>query len=116
MKNSEQPPMILIVEDIDWIRSGMSKAVEREGYRVAEVRSAAEALKFAEHQSIDLILTEEELPTFIDLTARLSTHPILSSVRLVIINPDSEGGERYGDAYILADYADISSFLAIQPC
>ena len=116
MKNSRQPPMILIVEDIDWIRSGMRKAVEREGYRVAEVRSAAEVFEFGEQQLIDLILTEEELPTFIDLAARLSTHPILSSVPLVIINPDSERGERYGDAYILADYADISSFLAIQPC
>ena len=105
--------MILIVEDLDWIRSSMRKAVEREGYRVAETVDAAEAFDFAEHESIDLILTEEEFPTFTDLMARLATHPTLSSVPVVIIDPDSENGAPYGDAYMLADYSDIASFLAV---
>ena len=73
MKHQGLPPMILIVEDSDWIRSGMRGAVEREGYRVAEAVDAAAAVEFAEQESIDLILTEEELPTFIDLMARLYT-------------------------------------------
>jgi DNA-binding response OmpR family regulator len=113
MKNQGQSPMILIVEDSAWIRSGMRKAIEREGYRVAEAVDAAEAFEFAHQESIDLILTEEELPTFTDLMARLSTHRTLSNVPVVIINPDSENGARYADAYILADYADITSFLAV---
>jgi CheY-like chemotaxis protein len=113
MENSGQIPTTLIVEDIDWIRSGMRKAVERQGYRVAEARNNAEAFQLAELQPIDLILTEEELPSFKDLMARLHQHPILSSVPVVIINPDAEDGARLGDAYLLADYADISSFLAV---
>src|SRR5215213_9650668 len=59
MKKSGQIPTILIVEDIDWIRSGMRRAVERQGYRVAEARNDAEAFGFTELQPVDLILTEE---------------------------------------------------------
>lgn len=113
MKNSGQIPTILIVEDIDWIRSGMRKAVEREGFHVVEASSDAEALEFAELQSIDLILTEEELPTFDDLMARLREHLTLSNVPIVIINPDAEDSARLSDAYLLADYADIPSFLSV---
>ena len=113
MENSRQVPTILIVEEIDWIRSAMRKALERQGYRVVEARNDAEAFRFAELQPIDLILTEEEVPTFKDLMLLLHQHPTLSSVPVVIINPDAEDGARLGDAYLLADYADISSFLAV---
>ncbi len=112
MEKSGQMSTILIVEDIDWIRSGMRKAAEREGFRVAEARNDAEAFAFVGLQSIVLILTEEELPTFDDLMARHREHPTLSSVPVVIINPDAEFGSRLGDAHLIADYADISSFLS----
>ena len=113
MKKSGQIPTILIVEDIDWIRSGMRNPVEREGFHVAEATSDAEAFELAELQSIDLILTEEELPTFKTLMTRLREHTTLSNVPVVIVNPDAEDGARLGDAYVLADYADISSFLSV---
>ena len=113
MKNSGQTSTILIVEDIDWIRSAMRRAVECQGFRVAEARNDAEAFGFIGLQSIDLILTEEELPTFEDLMTRLREHPTLSNVPVAIINPDADEGARLGDAYLLADYADISSFLGV---
>jgi two-component system chemotaxis response regulator CheY len=113
MKKSLQIPTILIVEDIGWIRSMMREAVERQGYRVEEARNDAEAFELAESQPIDLILTEEELPTFNDLMVFLHRHPTLSSIPVVIINPDAEDGARLGDAYLLADYADIPSFLSV---
>jgi CheY-like chemotaxis protein len=113
MKNSDiQPPTVLIVEDIDWIRSGMKRAVERYGYLVAEATSDADAFEVAGLESIELILTEEQLPTFAALMARLREHPVLSKVPVVIVNPDVEDGTRYGDAYMLTDYADIMSLLA----
>ncbi len=116
MKKSGQIPTILIVENIDWIRSSMRTAVEREGFQVAQARNYAEVLGVAELQSIDLILTEEELPAFEYMMARLPKHLTLSGVPVVIINPDSEAGARLGDAYLLADYADISSFLSLLHC
>ena len=114
MKNSDgQHPTILIVEDIDWIRAAMKKAVEHEGYRAVEARNDAEALQLAEREPPDLILTEEELPAFATLMTRLREHPTLSNVPVVIVNPDAENGARHGDAYLLADYADITSLLAV---
>lgn len=113
MENSNgQHTAILIVEDIDWIRSGMKKAVEREGYRAVEARDDAEAFEFAELESIELILTEEEVLTFNALITRLREHPTLRSVPVVIVNPDAEDGARHSDAYLLTDYADIRSLLA----
>ena len=114
MANSDgHQTMILIVEDIDWIRSGMKKAIERHGYRAVEATNDAEAFEIPELESIKLIVTEEELPTFNTLMARLREHPTLSSVPVVIVDPDAEDGARHGDAYLLADYADITSFLAV---
>ena len=113
MENSGQIPTVFIVEEINWIRAGMRKAVERQGYRVVEARNGAEVFRLAELQRVDVILTEEEVPGFKNLMARLHEHPTLSSVPVVIINPDAEDGARLGDAYLLPDYADISSFLAL---
>jgi CheY-like chemotaxis protein len=113
MKNYDgQHPTILIVEDIDWIRAGMKKAVERHGHHAAEVRNDAEAFEFPELESIELIVTEEELPTFNALMARLREHPTLSRVPVVIVDPDAEDGARHADAYLLPDYADIPCLLA----
>ncbi|HET6851534.1 MAG TPA: response regulator, partial [Pyrinomonadaceae bacterium] len=94
MENSGQRPTILIVEDIDWIRSAMRKAVEREGYRAVEARSDSEAFDCANLQPVDLILTEEEVPTFNELMARLSEHSTLRTVPVVIVNPDTEDDAR----------------------
>ena len=108
-----QLPRILIVEDIDWIRSAMKNAVEHEGYRAVEATNDAEAFQIAEREPPELIVTEEELPTFAALMARLRKHATLSSVPVVIVNPDAANGARHGDAYLLADYADITSLLAV---
>jgi len=91
----------------------MKKAVEHEGYRAVEATNDAEAFQLAEREPPELILTEDELPTFDALMTRLREHPTLSSVPVVIVNPDAENGARHGDAYLLADYADITSLLAV---
>jgi len=112
MENSQEHATILIVEDIDWIRNGMTKAVEREGYRVFEAKDDAETFEFTELESIELILTEEKVPTFNALIARLGEHPILNSIPVAIVNPDAEDGARHGDAYLLPDYAGITPLLS----
>ena len=78
-----------------------------------EATNDAEAFQLAEREPPELILTEEELPTFDALMARLREHATLSSVPVVIINPDAENGARHGDAYLIADYVHISSLLAV---
>ena len=106
---------ILIVEDIGWIRSSMIRAVERYGYRAVTAEDDAGALALAEREPPELILTEEELPTFCALMARLREHPVLHGVPVVIVNPDAEEGERYGGCILLADYDQISQVLNFFP-
>lgn len=109
MNDSDKRPTILIVEDVDWIRTGMKEAVEREGYCAFEATNDTDALEIAAGKSIELILTEEEVPTFDLLMSRLREDPELSKVPVVIVNPDAEEGARYGDAYLLADYSELST-------
>lgn len=90
----------------------MKRAVERYGYLAAEAADADSACQVAEGEAIELILTEEQLPTFEALMALLSEHPALSGVPVVIVNPDAEDGARLGEAYLLTDYADIPSLLS----
>jgi CheY-like chemotaxis protein len=103
--------MILIVEDIDWLRSSMKRSVERCGYRPVAAEDDAEALALAEQESPALILTEEKLPTFNTLMTRLREHPTLNALPVVIINPDAEEGERYNGCILLTDYDQISKVL-----
>ena len=91
----------------------MKKAVEHKGYRAVEARNDAEAFQIAEREPPKLIVTEEELPTFNALMAGLREHSTLSKVPVVIVDPDAENGARHGEAYLLSDYADIASLLAI---
>lgn len=112
MNESDNRPTILIVEDIDWIRSAMKQAVEREGYYPLEAINDADALEVAAREAIELIVTEEEVPTFDLLMSRLGDDPELSKVPVVIVNLDADEGARYGDAYLLADYSELPSLLA----
>lgn len=107
----EHRSTILIVEDIDWIRSGMKRAVEHYGYRVVEATNDAEAFALLERESPALLLTEEKLPTFDALLARLREHPAFRNLPVAIVNPDADEGARHGDAYLLTDYTHIASLL-----
>jgi CheY-like chemotaxis protein len=101
---------ILIVEDVDWIRSGMRSSVRLLGYRTAEAADDDEAIEIAEADPPDLILTEEDLPTFDSLLSRLREHPTLRDIP-VVINPDADEHTRYGDAVILSGYEELPSLL-----
>jgi CheY-like chemotaxis protein len=107
----ERRSTILIVEDIDWIRSSMKRSVEHYGYRVVEATNDAEAFALLEHESPAMLLTEEDVPTFDALTARLREHPVFRDLPVVIVNPDAEEGAHHGDAYLLTDYAHIALLL-----
>lgn len=108
----ENRPLVLVVEDIDWIREGMVRQLKECGYDVVEATRAAEALALAESVRPTLILTEEELPTYAQLVGRLAEHPALARTPVVIINPDVEDGTRYGDSIMLGGYDRIAHLLA----
>jgi CheY-like chemotaxis protein len=103
--------VVLVVEDVDWIRAGMVRRLKECGYVVTEASDAAEALVQAELLLPAAILTEEELPTYADLVGRLARHPALARVPVVIINPDAEAGARLGDTFLLPGYCHLKTLL-----
>lgn len=103
--------VVLVVEDVDWIRAGMAGRLKECGYVVTEAADAATALEQAELLLPSAILTEEELPTYAELVTRLAQHPTLGRVPVVIVNPDAEAGARYGNAILLPDYRHIETLL-----
>lgn len=115
MHKGNSRPVILVVEDIDWIRAGMVSRLKEYGYEVAEATDASEAVSMAERVSPALILTEEELPTYEDLLKRRGEHPSLGRVPVAIINPDAEECTRYGESILLSSYESIEHLLAKQP-
>ena len=103
---------ILVVEDIDSLRSRMVRRIEGYGFLVAEAADAAEAIRVAERVRPELIFTEEQLPTFRALEKCVREHPELSPVPIVMVNPDAEDGARYGDAVVLTDFDQLERLLA----
>lgn len=103
---------VLVVEDVEWIRALMRVSLEEHGYGVSEASDDREAVASAERSRPDLILTEEQLPTFDALLLRARTHPALAGVQVAVINPDLEDGARYGDAHVLPGYEHLERLLA----
>lgn len=105
-------PTVLIVEDVQWIRSSMRRTIELHGCRAVEAADDEEAARVAAREAPELILTEEEVPTFEALLERVRSDSAFRHVPVVIINPDAEEGARHGDALLLPDYTRLASLLA----
>ena len=105
------PPVILVVEDIDWIRAGMARNLRRHGFRVLEAGDDSEAVEVARRERPDLIMTEEQLPAFDALLARVRELSADRRVPVVVVNPDADGDTRYGDAVIVTDYGQLRALL-----
>jgi CheY-like chemotaxis protein len=114
MSNDHHRVVVLVVEDVDWIRAGMARRLRACGFTVTEAADADEALAQAELLRPSAVLTEEELPTYAELVALLARHPALARVPVVIVNPDAEPGARLGDTILLADYQDLQTLLAVR--
>lgn len=104
-------PTVLVVEDVDWIRRGMKKTLERLGYRVTLAADAAEAEESARTNPPDVIVTEEAVPTLTALIESVNSPGSLSGVPMTIINPDMEEGTRFGDIIILPEFERIQTLL-----
>lgn len=59
---TEQTPLILLVDDDDAIRAGLSPALQRAGFRVVEARNGVEALRLVDAHTPDLIALDILMP------------------------------------------------------
>ena len=93
MQDSEaRSSLVLIVEDIDWLRSAMTNSLERLGYRTAQATDDAEAFAVVEREPIDRRRCEERLQPFTLQAIQLATTQARQGEWLDH-KPDAETGE-----------------------
>lgn len=115
MRSEGNGRTVLVLEDQEWIRSGMKRSLEQRGYRVLEASGCEDALGITETSRPALILTEEQVPCFEDFMAGLRQRALPQAIPVVIINPDAEDQTLYGDALILTDYSHIERLMDASP-
>lgn len=97
----EEPPRetalrgkrVLLVEDQEPLRRGLTRALERAGLKVVAVENGAAALAFLAEQSVDVVVTDLLMPGMdgVELSRRaLDEHP---SLRVLLISGYSDGRE-----------------------
>jgi len=57
---------VLVVEDEPLIRLGLASAIEEAGYEVAEAANARDAIRVLEHDRVQLLLTDVDMPGGMD--------------------------------------------------
>lgn len=81
----------LVVDDDPEERRFLAAALRRSGIRILEARSAYEALKLAERDSPDFVVTDIEMPDLdgVELCRRLRELPVTANVPIVAVSSAS---------------------------
>ena len=82
----ERKYTVLVVEDVDEISANMSAALDERGHRVVHASNAEDAIKMAEHDCPEMILTDSDLPTFEQLMTLLRAHVTLKNMVVAVID------------------------------
>ena len=87
---------ILYVEDNHDNMMLVKRALEARGYRLLEAANGLKGLDVAEHENVDLILMDINLPVMdgYTLTARLKTLPELDSIPIIALTANVMRGDR----------------------
>ena len=105
---------ILVVEDVEEICSQMSEMLRKRGHQILSAANAEDAIKIAEHDRPNMILTDLDLPTFDALVQLVRAHKDLGDVPMAIIDLNGPDMKQAQDVKVLADFEQLDSFL--QSC
>ena len=62
MRESDSPPVLLLVDDESRILSALRRTLRREGYEILTAESVAEGLRILQSRKVDLVLTDQKMP------------------------------------------------------
>ena len=85
-------PNVMIVDDTNVTRATLTRLLPRYGYDTTPVASGVEALDVLAERTPDLILLDLDMPEAdgLDLLERLSRHPQLSALPVVVLTGVSD--------------------------
>jgi two-component system, chemotaxis family, chemotaxis protein CheY len=104
---------ILITEDSRAMRSFLAAAIEAmDGYEVVEASSGFEALRLLPRESVDLIITDINMPDIngLELISYVRNNPNYSSIPLFIISTESSAKDRERGLALGADEYLVKPF------
>lgn len=86
-KVKSRPCRVLLVEDVDDVRSMLAQLLRLEGYLVSEAGNGGEALRIASHQQLDLALIDIGLPDMdgYSVATRLRARPSTRTLPLIAL-------------------------------
>lgn len=85
------PHHILIVDDSPSIRRMIAQALAAEGFQVSPCGSGTEAIAAAQHQPVDVVVTDLNMPEIdgLELTRRLRQVPNTASCPILILTTET---------------------------
>lgn len=105
---------ILVVEDVVEICLQMSEMLRKKGHQILSAANAEDAIRIAEHDHPNMILTDLDLPTFDSLVEMVRAHKDLFNTPVAVIDINGNEMKPPQDVKILSDFDQLDSF--IQSC
>jgi CheY-like chemotaxis protein len=102
---------VLIVEDVKEISSQMGAMLRRKGHRILQAANAADAIRMAEHQRPNMILTDLDLPTFDSLVRLVRGHEELSHMLVAVIDIDDPDLREQDGLKVLSNFDQFDDLL-----
>jgi len=104
---------VLVVDDEENARLGLSKILEQEGYRVDSVANGREALDFLQRQKVQVVISDLQMPEMNGLAflRELSRH--YPSTQVIMVTAHG-GVESYLEAIHLGAYEYINKPIKLE--
>jgi CheY-like chemotaxis protein len=118
LRENSRPETILVVDDDEVIRNGLTRILEGEGYQVIVAEDGMELSKVLETVAMDLILLDVNLPWVdgFELCTLIKGHDLFKKLPLILISAskteeDLEKGFAAGCDEYLGKPFDVSSLI-----
>jgi CheY-like chemotaxis protein len=111
LSDKSKTKTVLVVEDVDEISSQMREMLLRKGHRILIAANAEDAIKIAERDRPNLILTDLDMPTFDALVQLVLTHKELGNTPMAVIDINGPEITHPADVKILSDLAQLDELL-----
>ena len=95
--------MILVVDDEENAREGLSKILTKEGYRIETAANGKEAVDALKHRSFDLVITDMRMPLMDGFEVLREIKKMKESVGVIMITA-------YGEVESYLEAMDMGAF------
>jgi CheY-like chemotaxis protein len=111
LSTERKPKTILVVEDVQEISSQMGAMLRGKGHRTLNAANAEDAIRIAESDRPNLILTDLDLPTFPTLMRMVRDHKDLNDMLVAIIDIHHPEVSEQADLRVLSNFDQLDELL-----